>query len=87
MAAHPTVKKTELVKYEYTNPKPNRTELALKMAYYGAATKKRYVADIVVKIDSTAKEAWEVLNIDYSDTNNIPHSAKKIQELIKKFNK
>ena len=86
-AAHPTVKKTELVKHEYTKPKPNRTELALKMAYYGVATKKRYVADIVVKIDSTDKEAWEVLNIEYSDNNNVPYNAKKVQELVRQFNK
>jgi hypothetical protein len=57
------------------------------MAYYGVATKKRYVADIVVKIDSTDKEAWEVLNIDYSDNNNIRYNAKNVQELIKKLNK
>lgn len=87
-AAHGTAKKIALIKYEYTNPKPNRTELVLKMEYHGAATDKRYLADIVVKIDSTNKDAWEVLNIDYADTNAvIKHNEKKVQELIKRFNK
>ncbi len=86
-AAHPTAKKIDLVEYKYTTPKPNRTELAIKMEYHGKATNKRYVASIVVKIDSSSKDAWEVLNIDYSDNNNVPYSARKVQELIKTFNK
>ena len=64
-AAHGTARKIALLKYDYSHPKPNRSELAIKMEYSGAVTGKRYVADIVVKIDSTDKEAWEVLNIDY----------------------
>jgi hypothetical protein len=86
-AAHKTAKSIELVKYEYTKPKANRTELVLKMEYHGAASGKRYVADIAVKIDSSNKDAWEVLNIDYADNNSVPHSEKKIQELIKQMNK
>ncbi len=86
-AAHPTAKKIDLVEYKYTAPKPNRTDLAIKMEYHGKATNKRYVASIVVKIDSSNKDAWEVLNIDYSDNNNVPYSAKRVQELIKAFNK
>jgi hypothetical protein len=86
-AAHPTAKKIDLIEYKYTNPKPNRTDLTLKMEYHGKATNKRYVATIVVKIDSGNKDAWEVLNIDYSDNNNVPYGAKRVQELIKTFNK
>lgn len=87
-AAHMTGKKVALLEYKYTNPKPNRTELAIKMEYYGIATGKRYVADIVVKIDSSNKDAWEVLNVDYADTNaGITPNVKKIQELIKEMNK
>jgi hypothetical protein len=87
-AAHGTAKKIDLIKHEYTEPKPNRKELGLKMEYYGAATGKRYVADIVVKIDSSDKDSWEVLNIDYVDTNTaVKHNEKKIQALIKKLNK
>jgi hypothetical protein len=86
-AAHPTAKKVGLVKYEFTNPKPNRTELTLKAEYYGKVTNKRYVADIVVKIDSADKNAWEVLNIEYTDSNTIKHSEQKVQDLIKDLNK
>lgn len=87
-AAHGTAKKIALLKHEYTFPKAGRTELALKMEYHGAVTDKRYVADIVVKIDSTDKNAWEVLSIDYADTNaTVKHNERKIKELIKQFNK
>ncbi len=86
-AAHKTAKKIDLVKYEYTKPKANRTDLSLRMEYHGAVSDKRYVADIVVKIDSTNKDAWEVLNIEYTDNNNIKHNIKKIQDLIKEMNK
>jgi len=87
-AAHTTAKKVALLKYEFTNPKPNRTELAIKMEYYGVVTGKRYVADIVVKIDTSNKDSWEVLNVEYADTNTgITANVKKIQELIKEMNK
>jgi hypothetical protein len=86
-AAHRTAKKIELVKYEYAKPRENRTELTIKMEYHGAVSGKRYVADIVVKIDSSNKDAWEVLNIEYADNNNVPYNEKRIQELIKELNK
>jgi hypothetical protein len=87
-AAHGTAKKMSLVKYEYEHPKPNRTDLVLKMEYHGAVTDKRYLAEITVKIDSTDKNAWEVLNIEYADSNaNVRHNEKKIQDLIKRFNR
>ena len=86
-AAHKSAKNIELVKYEYTKPKANRTDLSIKMEYHGAVSDKRYVADIVVKIDSSNKDAWEVLNIEYTDNNNIRHNIQKIQDLIKEMNK
>jgi hypothetical protein len=86
-AAHGTGRKPVLIKYEFANPKANRTDLAIKMEYRGLATGKRYVADITVKIDSTNKDSWEVLNIDYVDNNTIKANTTKIQELIKTFNK
>ncbi len=85
-AAHKTGKKIDLVKYEYTKPRANRTNLNVKMEYHGAVSDKRYIAEIVVKIDSTNKDVWEVLNIEYSDNNNIKHNAQKIQDLIEKMN-
>jgi hypothetical protein len=87
-AAHGTAKKIDLLEYKFTDPKPGRKELAIKMEYHGAVTNKRYVADIVVKIDASNKDSWEVLNIDYADTNaSIKHNENKIQDLIKELNK
>jgi hypothetical protein len=87
-AAHGSAKKVALLKYNYEQPKANRSDLVLKMEYHGLVSDKRYVADIVVKIDSTDKNAWEVLNIEYADNNTaFKANEKKIQELIKEFNK
>lgn len=86
-AAHKSAKKIDLVKYEYTKLKADRTNLTIKMEYHGVVSDKRYIADIVVKIDSSNKDAWEVLNIDYTDNNNIRHNVQKIQDLIKEMNK
>jgi hypothetical protein len=90
-AAHGTARKIALVDFKYTQPKANRTELTIKMEYSGVVsgkvTGKKYVADILIKIDSTDKNAWEVLNLEYNDNNNVPQNRRKLQELIKEMNK
>jgi len=86
-AAHGTAKNIVVKESKFTNPKANRTDLAMKVEYHGAVTNKAYLADVVVKIDSTNKEAWEVLNIDYSDNNNVPYNEKKIQALVRQLNR
>jgi len=61
-------------------PKANRTELIIKMEYYGLVDQQEILfADITIKIDSSNKDAWEVLNIDYVDNNNIGGNLKKVQ--------
>jgi hypothetical protein len=86
-AAHTTAKKPDLVSYKFDDPKAGRKDLTIKMEYYGVVTGKRYVADIVVKLDTSVKDAWECLNIEYADTNvGIKHNEVKIQDLIKKLN-
>jgi hypothetical protein len=86
-AAHHTSKKIDLLEYKYSEPKPGRKDLAIKMEYHGAVTNKRYVADVVVKLDASNKDSWEVLDIEYADTNvGIKHNANKVQELKKKLN-
>ena len=86
-AAHPTARKADLLDYKTTSPKKDRTDVHITMEYYGAVTRKRYVARIVVKCDSRDRDAWEVLNIDYEDNNTVPYSAKKVQALIREFNR
>jgi len=83
--------KIALLSHEYkmNTPKMGRSELHIKMEYHGAITTKRYISDIVVILDTSDKDSWEVLNIRYSDNNPnlIGPSEKKIQEMIKVFNK
>lgn len=88
-AARSKPQKIELTKYDYEMPKANRRELKIKMNYSGLVTKLKYTVDITVKIDSSDKEKWEVLDIDYKDSNKSPvgPSLKKIRELIKVLNK
>jgi hypothetical protein len=79
----------EVDRYEYTKPKAGRTELKVKMIYHGLVTKKKYNADILVKLDSSDPNKWEVLNITYKDDNPSPTkpNTRNIQDLIPKFNK
>ena len=88
-AARSKPTKIELEKYEYTKVKAGRTELKLKMAYHGLVTKKKYTSDIVVVLDSSDANKWEVLNFKYTDNNPnvLKANIKGVQELIPKFNK
>jgi hypothetical protein len=87
-AARSKPQKVELEKYDYTHPKTGRTHLNIKMYYTGLVSRKKWVADIVVVIDSTNKDSWEVLNIKYTDNNPslLGPNERKIQGLIKKLN-
>jgi hypothetical protein len=87
-AARTSGQKVELDKYDYTSPKTGRTHLNIKMNYTGLVSRKKWTADIVVIIDSTNKDSWEVLNIKYSDNNPNPvgPNERKVQALIKKLN-
>lgn len=81
--------KIALEKYAYTTPRVGRHELSIRMRWAGALTRKKFTADIKVLIDSTDRVRWEVLNIDYKDSNPspIPHSTRKVQELIRVLNR
>ncbi len=88
-AARSKPQKIEMEKYEFTEPRKGRTDLKIKMIYFGLITKKKYTADITVQIDSSDKEKWEVLNIKYKDSNTtslVGPSEKNIQKLIPRFN-
>ena len=85
-AAHFTGVEPKLDRYEYKNPKAGRTELVMKGTFKGKATGKLYTSDIIVVIDSSNKDSWEVLRIEYSDNATVPWSRDKVMELVKKFN-
>src|SRR5262249_28323930 len=65
-AAHPTSKEPTVKEAKKTNPKEGRTSYHIKMEYSGVVSglvsKKKYTADIEVKIDSSDKDKWEVEN-------------------------
>jgi hypothetical protein len=86
-AAHGTGKDRAMERYTLEEVKKGRHKLTIKGSYKGAVTGKSYAADIVLHLDTSDKEAWEVLRIEYSDNNNIPHSRKKVEELVKQFNR
>jgi len=80
----------EMDSYKITEPKKGRKELKITMNWKGAITKKKFVSTIVVKIDVSDKDVWEVANIDYEDDNNVSGGKPRqneIQALIKKFNR
>jgi hypothetical protein len=86
-AAHFTAKDPALEKYKFEEVKKGRTKLEIRASYKGKVSGKEYFADIVIHLDTLDKGSWEVLRIEYSDNNNIPYSRKKVDALIKKFNR
>ncbi len=84
--AHTTVKATTLESYEKKEPKAGRTELHIKSGYKGAVVGTKYTANIVVFIDSSDKDKWEVLRIDYDDNNKLTYSRKNVDNLVPKLN-
>ena len=88
-AVHPTAQKIVMIKYEIVKvkDKENRSEINLKMEYFGVVSNKKYIGDAVIKVDTSSKDGWEALNIDYFDNNNLPLNRKNLQELIKSLNR
>jgi hypothetical protein len=92
-AARSRPEKIELDRYEYSKPKTGRRELLIKMTYTGPVSKrlgKKYTTTIKVKIDAADRDKWEVLDIEYKDSNRfslLSPSEKKIRALIPKFNR
>ena len=68
--------------------KEGRMNLTLTAGYKGAITKTKYTADIVVHLDTSTKDKWEVLRIEYKDDNESPvkFSSKNVEALVNKFN-
>jgi hypothetical protein len=87
-AARTSAKNPALDRFEYKEPKAGRKELHIKGKFTGVVTRKEYVANIVVLIDTRDKDSWEVLRIDYDDnsSNLASYNRKNIENLIKKFN-
>jgi hypothetical protein len=91
-AARAKPKNVKVEKYDYVNvkDKENRKELNITGTYDGQIAAKGVKVNVTVQLDTSNKDAWEVLNIDYKDNNKVSllsPSAKKIQELVKTFNK
>ncbi len=93
-AARKLTEDVEIDRYEYTKPRPGRHELLIKMTYVGKLSKlvkkKKFTATIKIKIDSSDRDSWEVLSIDYKDDNTVSLLApneKKIRALIPQFNR
>lgn len=88
-AVHPTAQKIVMIKYDIVKvkDKENRSEINLKMEYFGVVSNKKYIGDAVIKVDTSSKDGWEALNIDYVDNNNLPLNRKNLQELIKSLNR
>ena len=84
--ARPTTKDFTLQNHKFKETKPGRTELQLEIGYKGATGFTKYTAKPVVLIDTTNKDKWEVLRIDYEDNNKLPFSRKNIESLVKDFN-
>lgn len=89
-AAHPTGANATLVSHELRDEKQkaDRKELLIKMEYRGPVTRKLFLADITVKLDTRDNSAWEVLHIEYKDNNSFrsPNLA-NLEKLTRQLNR
>jgi len=77
-------------KIEDIKDKNDRKDLKITMKWVGGITKKKFLASIVVHIDTTNEKEWQVSSIDYEDDHrpfSSPNRGTPIQDLIKKFNR
>jgi uncharacterized membrane protein len=84
-------KNYKVEKYEYVNvkDKPNRKELHITGTWDGALVSKNVKTNITIKLDTSDKDAWEVLSIEYKDalrTSAVKHNQNNIDALVKTFN-
>jgi len=87
-AAHTTAKDTALEKSDIKKgTEGNRETIVMQIVYYGAITKKKYTADVEVKVDTSKKDEWKVLEIDYKDDNTkVKHNKTNLEKLVHKLN-
>jgi hypothetical protein len=88
-AARTSPIKVELDTYKFEDPKKGRKDLKINMTWQGAITKKKFISNVVVRIDVTDEKKWEVLNVDYKDdsVSISKYRAAEVQALIKRFNR
>ncbi len=87
-AARTATKTAVLESFEKKTPKEGRLEYHIKAGWKSAVLGKNQVSEIVVLIDTTDKDKWEVLRIEYSDDakSAAPYNRKNVSELVKKLN-
>src|SRR5262245_60449987 len=84
--ARPTTKDFTLQDHKFKEVKPGKTELHLEVGYKGATGFTKYTAKPTVILDTTNKDKWEVVRIDYEDNNRLTFSRKNLENLVKEFN-
>jgi len=85
--ARTSIKDTTDVTYKKETPKEGRTKFIIEAGYKGAITGTKYTAEIVVDVDTSDKDKWEVLKIDYTDNNKGPaFNRKNVDNMVKKLN-
>jgi hypothetical protein len=88
-AARTSIKEVTLDEFKKKTPKEGRSEWLLTAGFKGAATGKPYTANIVVLIDTSDKDNWEVLRIEYDDNskNVVNFNRKNVEDMVKKLNR
>jgi len=87
-AARSSAKDITLQGHKFKDGKEGRKELTISAGYKGDVLSTKYSADIVVSLDTSTKDKWEVLRIEYKDNNKSPigFSSKNVDALVNTFN-
>jgi hypothetical protein len=87
-AARTSVRDVSLEKFTSKSPRDGRTDWYLTASFKGRVTKKDYTADIKIHLDTSDKDKWEVLRIEYRDNskNIVGFNRKNVDAMVDKLN-
>src|SRR5215472_10032836 len=80
-------KNIEVKKHKFNEVKTGRTNLEMEVGYKGSILGTKYTANVTVALDTTDKDKWEVLSINFEDNNKAPFNKSGVADLVKTFNK
>jgi len=86
--ARTSVRDVTLEKFTSKTPKEGRTDWFMTANFKGRVSKKDYTADIVVHIDTSDKDKWEVMRVEYKDNskNVVGPNQKNLRAIVDRLN-
>ncbi len=88
LSAHSSGVDPDLLKFSFPSAPKGHIHLRLEVEYFGQLAKKRYIASILIDVNTSDSDTWVVDRISFNDsTNKIPANQHKIGGVRRNLNK